>query len=147
MDILFHPSPSPVIPTRSDLSEVSGVYLLYTAFPGDIEVSHAGRSLSSRLGWVPLLNVVMELPRAVESAVSSGAGRYAFTESDDFLAFRQADGEMEITASFSDAEVAAPAQAVLEALSRFRESALEHACSDHPELMRNPFFVGSFAQQ
>lgn len=145
MEILFHRSLSPVIQTARDLSSASDVYLLYTAFAGDVELNHNRRSILSRFGWVPLLNLVMGLPRAVEAAISDGAARYSFTESDSYLSFRRTDGGLEIGASFSKVVLRAAVDELREALNRFRESALRHVRFDHPELAHNRYFLSSFA--
>lgn len=146
MEILFHRALNPVIQTGDDLSSASDVYLLYTAFAGDIELKHGKRSILTRFGWVPLLNLVVELPRAVQAAISDGAGRYSFTESDSYLIFRRTDGGLEIRASFSEVVILIAVDELWGALNRFRESSLIYVQSEHPELVRNQCFLSFFTE-
>ena len=98
----------------------------------------------SSFGWVPLLNLALELPRVVERAISTGSGKYEFTEADDFLFFGVAGDLVDIRASYSDVVICVEIGELREAVSFFRKSSLAAAQAEHPELRRNENFLTSF---
>lgn len=140
----FRRASTPPVAARADLSDSSLTYLLYSAFMGDLEIVSADISIKTGFGWVPLLNLVLELPRAVRDAATTGVGVYEFTESDSRLTFTRELEGFAIRGSYSPGEIRVSGEELQQAISKFTEASLAYVVSSNPELSLNHEFASTF---
>lgn len=140
MEFIFHPSLCPYVRARDNLQDAPPEYLLYSAFLGDIEIQSGCTSLRSDFGWVPLLNLLLELPKAIQDAKTCGRGEYQFTESDGRLLFASTEGRSTIRTTWSLASIEACDSDLYEEVAKFREDGVRIALSQSPELVSNVYF-------
>jgi hypothetical protein len=144
VEFRFHRAIRAHLPMRAELSDASSGYLMYSAFGGDLEITDGESSIRTNVGWVPWLNLLLELPRAVGSSIADGVGIYHFTESDSLLKFTSKLDKSCISGSFTDEKITVDQAELLTALGVFHRNSLARIMESNPELSDNVFFAASF---
>lgn len=144
MELVFHFSQRIYVRLRDDLRDAPPEYLLYSAFPGDIEVRNGPASLRSDFGWVPLLNLILELPRVMRDVKTRGHGEYQFTESDGRLLFSSVEGRSTVRTTWSSDSIEIGDLELGEEVGKFRKDGVRIALLRSPELIGNPYFQQTF---
>jgi hypothetical protein len=125
------------VEAESDLSGVDGPDLLQGAFMGDAVLELGDVDLSTRFGWVTLIDWCVRLATVLGELRRHGQGVIGFSESDDFLSCRR-HADMVFLAGSYRSGIAAVRHADFDAAVReFIDDRMGWVAREFPGAMRN----------
>jgi hypothetical protein len=123
---------------RDRCDDASVAELLYEMFLGDLSFRIGDADFSALWGWVPIMDVVRQLMRAVRQLPAINRLDIDFTESDALLRLDYEDGVVTISSTYSPAVVKVTLSDFDDAVRRFATDAIQDFEAKCPGLRGNP---------
>lgn len=119
--------------------------LFHHVLTGNLFVVGGAVDLGARFGWIPMLNVALQLDAIAEVLTEpTGSAAYEFTESEDRLWFVRSGSEVRVSATYADGTIVATTTAVESELRRFRRWCIEESLRLAPCVQRRKEFAEAF---
>jgi hypothetical protein len=122
----------------SDLATVSRPDLIQGAFMGDAVVELAGTDLSTRFGWVTLLDWCLCLSATVRALADSKISHFSFSESDDFMSFRRDGERLYAACSYRHGIAVVTFVEFADAVAAFAAEKIRWVSVNYPSALANP---------
>jgi hypothetical protein len=126
----------------TDLERAYAPDLLQGAFMGDAILRIDDVDLSTRFGWVSLIDWCVRLSVALTDLRRDGKATIGFAESDDAISLRRHLDVVLLAASYQPGIALAPCRDFEAAVHEFIDARLNWIAREHPEAMRNPAMAG-----
>jgi hypothetical protein len=125
----------------TDLAAADETDLRYYAATGDIILRTDQTDLSTRWGWIPLIDFALAMRKTGEAlAVREGSETFEFTESEAKLQFDRRGQEMTIRGNYAPGEITIPFTAFVEKATDFAQRLDAEVLAKRPELKQNPVY-------
>ncbi len=129
-------------PADTDLGTADETTLRYYCFPGDVVMRVGDADLSTRFGWVPILDFAIALGGIVDQLADEPEAVLGFTESGATITFTRTRDDVTVRASYADASGTARYSEFATASRGFLTRVIDELTQRHPELADNPVVAG-----
>jgi hypothetical protein len=129
-------------PAITDLATADETALRYYCFPGDIVMRVGDADLSTRFGWVPVLDFAMALRSIAARLAEEPEATFAFTESGATITFARTGDDVRVTASYAGEAGTVTYGELAAAADAFLARVIDDLTQAHPELADNALVAG-----
>jgi len=121
---------------RSDPGQASSAELLWSFFPGNIEMRVDETEIVSPVASVPALHFAVAVVQAMDVLVLSSNSSYVynFTEADERITFRDSDKRVYITCSYSESELTVSTDEFSHGVAAFIQRVIRDLGCEYPSL-------------